>query len=271
MICQKHGIAYKTITLKLNNENDVFLWMIDNQMARRNVSDFDRTVLALKKKEIIASRGNPGKRNDLSPNLAGGSRLDIRSQVAKLAGVSHGTVNKVEYIQDEAAPEVIAAVRAGKLKIDAAAKIATFPKEKQTAIVAASTEALKAVVRTMRGAKKHYAQVPDHITALTQETHGSSDAPAAVVSNNELIQLQEQYTKLLEKHLELQAALVKALAENESMASVIAGDGELTAALAKVRRHRDLEEGTTDMLDAVKGHDAQLIRENLVYDRTHAA
>src|ERR1044072_8865443 len=56
-ICQKHGIPFRTV----HNNNfatleDVMLWVIDNNLARRSVSDFQRGMLALRKKEIVAAR-----------------------------------------------------------------------------------------------------------------------------------------------------------------------------------------------------------------------
>ena len=57
MICQKHGVPFET---RQNDQfasiEDVMLWMIDNHLARRSVSNFQRGVLALRKKEIISER-----------------------------------------------------------------------------------------------------------------------------------------------------------------------------------------------------------------------
>jgi hypothetical protein len=56
-ICQKHGIAFQTVqNSSFKSMEDVHLWMIDNHLGRRSVSDFQRGVLALRKKEILAAR-----------------------------------------------------------------------------------------------------------------------------------------------------------------------------------------------------------------------
>jgi len=56
-ICQKHGIAFNTVqNTQFKSMDDVRLWMIDQHLGRRSLSDFQRGVLALRKKEIIASR-----------------------------------------------------------------------------------------------------------------------------------------------------------------------------------------------------------------------
>ncbi|WP_454690435.1 DUF6026 family protein [Achromobacter aloeverae] len=56
-ICRKHGIPFDTVqNSRFQSLEDVHLWMIDNQLGRRSVSDFQRGLMALRKKEIMALR-----------------------------------------------------------------------------------------------------------------------------------------------------------------------------------------------------------------------
>src|SRR3954471_3174112 len=56
-ICQKHGLPFQTVqNPRFRSIDDVHLWMIDQHLGRRSVSDFQRGVLALRKKEIVAER-----------------------------------------------------------------------------------------------------------------------------------------------------------------------------------------------------------------------
>ena len=56
-ICQKHGLPFQTIQHPhFKSMEDVHLWMIDQHLGRRSVSDFQRGVLALRKREIVAAR-----------------------------------------------------------------------------------------------------------------------------------------------------------------------------------------------------------------------
>src|SRR5574344_99755 len=56
-ICQKHGLPFHTVqNTRCESMEDVHLWMIDQHLGRRSVSDFQRGVLALRKREIIAQR-----------------------------------------------------------------------------------------------------------------------------------------------------------------------------------------------------------------------
>ncbi len=53
-ICQKHGLPFQTVqNPRFQSMEDVHLWMIDQHLGRRSVSDFQRGVLALRKREII--------------------------------------------------------------------------------------------------------------------------------------------------------------------------------------------------------------------------
>ena len=50
-ICQKHGLPFQTVQKRaFQSMEDVHLWMIDQHLGRRSVSDFQRGVLALRKR-----------------------------------------------------------------------------------------------------------------------------------------------------------------------------------------------------------------------------
>ena len=68
-ICQQHGLPFRTVQSSLfQSLEDVHLWMIDQHLGRRSVSDFQRGVLALRKKDIVAQRRT---RQLAAPGLAG--------------------------------------------------------------------------------------------------------------------------------------------------------------------------------------------------------
>jgi hypothetical protein len=56
-LCTKHGIPFRTVqNPRLKTLQDVQLWMIDQQLGRRSVSNFQRGVLALRKRELLEAR-----------------------------------------------------------------------------------------------------------------------------------------------------------------------------------------------------------------------
>lgn len=161
-ICQKHGIAFNTVqNHTFSSMDDVHLWMIDNHLGRRSVSDFQRGVLALRKKEIVSARMAQAQAKQASAELAGegvANQLDsepplTREAVARAARVSSATLGQIEKIQKTAAPELVGAVKSGVISINAAAAVATLPSEKQVAAVAGGKKELRQAARQVREAK----------------------------------------------------------------------------------------------------------------------
>lgn len=156
-ICLQHDIAFKTVQNdSFANIEDVQLWMIDNHLARRNVSDFQRGVLALRKKAIVAARTRMP--DDSAPDAAetgdtvppAVKPLQNRQDIARIAGVSSNTIGQIEKIQKTATPELVQAVRAGTISINAAAAIASLPSTEQVAAVAGGRKELQQAARQVR-------------------------------------------------------------------------------------------------------------------------
>ena len=105
-ICQDKKITFKTAEKQFKDRNEVILWIIDNQLGRRNLNEYNRTVLNLKKEAILKpiAKETQGHRSDLSSTLTKSN--DTRKTIAKLSKVSEGTVHKVKFIEDKANPEM---------------------------------------------------------------------------------------------------------------------------------------------------------------------
>ncbi|WP_292938145.1 hypothetical protein [Noviherbaspirillum sp.] len=159
-ICQKHGIPFNTVQNQtFQSMDDVHLWMIDNHLGRRSVSDFQRGVLALRKKEIVAARLAQAQQPAAEPAAAEAAAPSstapvlTREAVARAARVSSATLGQIEKIQKTAAPELVSAVKAGVISINAAAAVASLPGEKQVAAVAGGKKELRQVARQVREAR----------------------------------------------------------------------------------------------------------------------
>jgi len=148
-IATRHGLSYKTISKEFSSEDDVIIWMIDNQLARRNISDFNRTLLAIVQGEIFSKRarenivtaakiGGHIRQNSPLTMLSKGwiqekpteipvekpviNPVNVRKEVAKIAGVSEGTVSKVKAIEAKATPETKAKLSRSEMSINEAYK-----------------------------------------------------------------------------------------------------------------------------------------------------
>ncbi len=153
-ICTRNNVKFEILKMDYDfeNEEEVKQWIIKNQFARRNISSYQRSVLALQLKESIAKKAKENKvmaaekarennpknnaelfskksaetekvtieepreeviedeteiQDDVSESLETVIKpIDTREEVAKIAGVSHDTIRKVETIEKEA-PEII--------------------------------------------------------------------------------------------------------------------------------------------------------------------
>jgi hypothetical protein len=154
-ICQKHSLPFQTKQVdRFQNIEDVMLWMIDNHLGRRSVTSFQRGVLALKKKEIVSARRkqNADSKTPVSESesIPDPVAVDTRDEIAKVAGISKPAITQIEKIRKAATPELVDAVRAGTISINAAATIASLPNEQQVAAVAGGKKELQQAARQVR-------------------------------------------------------------------------------------------------------------------------
>jgi hypothetical protein len=122
-ICHKHKIPHGTLEKEFSNEDEAKEWIIRNQLARRNLPAHERARLALLLKPAIEEKAKEqqGTRIDIPQKSAKGFKpIDTRQEIAKLAGVSHDTVRKVEIIEKEATEEVKQATRKGEMSVNKA-------------------------------------------------------------------------------------------------------------------------------------------------------
>jgi hypothetical protein len=161
-ICQKHGIPFATVqTTTIQSYDDAILWIVQNQLGRRNITNFVRGELALRAKPIIEARAKAkqatstgGAIPQLMQKSAEAAPVTTREELAKAAGVSHDTIRKIEKIQKTAAPEVLASVRSGEISINAAAKVAALPVQQQSAIAAAGPSEMKKAAEQVRDVER---------------------------------------------------------------------------------------------------------------------
>ncbi len=231
-ICQKHGLPFNTIqATQFKNMDDVHLWMIDQHLGRRSVSDFQRGVLALRKREIIATRrsaaaaavmaakadapqaeGEAPWEGETDPVVAAAlasvakvpdEALDTREALARVARLSSSQVKLIETIQQKAAPEVVAAVRSGDISLSPAAVVASLPVDEQQAVAAAGADELKQAAKRVRDAKKKP-------KAAKPEADAADGEGAAVTASPEELQ---QRVNELEAENEPLRQQIKALQE----------------------------------------------------------
>jgi len=125
-ICQELGIPFNVSETIFDDEDEAILWIAKNQVSRRNLSDVDRGRIALKLKDKIMARAKEKQccginQYSLSTKLSEASTpIDTRKELAKIAGLSEGTLAKIERVDNEA-PMVISDAMGNTISINKAA------------------------------------------------------------------------------------------------------------------------------------------------------
>ena len=125
-ICRQYNIPFAYIEMDFDSEEKARLWIIRNQLSRRNLPDFVKCELVLPfEAELKAeAKKRQGQRNDLRniwPNLAECSALkNSRDELAAIAGVSHGSLDKVKKLVEEADDDTKEKLRKGEMSINRA-------------------------------------------------------------------------------------------------------------------------------------------------------
>ena len=145
-ICHEHGIPFCYIEQEFQSESAAKLWVIRNQLARRNVPDFVRCelVLPLEAELKAEAKKRQGWRNgnkNLPQNSAeGGKRTETREALADLAGVSRDTITRAKKLINGADDETIERLRSGDVSIHKAYTAMRGNKRTQPAVESESAK-----------------------------------------------------------------------------------------------------------------------------------
>lgn len=144
-ICCRLSIPFQVSNRILETRQDAKIWVINNQFGRRNLSAYQRSVLALKLEDVLKEKGiqkmaagggdrksagyrsgcptldNPiiekkqGVTEAILPVLP---KIDTKKELARVSGVSHGTMAKVKKIEEKATPEQKSKLTKGETSIN---------------------------------------------------------------------------------------------------------------------------------------------------------
>ncbi len=109
-----HKLFYDIEELKFDNRELVLEWIIRNQMGRRNLSAYDRGLLALKLKTLLSIKG----KINMSQGLQGSEKVNSTKEAAEKFNISHDTLNKVKEIEKKATEDQKNKLKDGKKTIN---------------------------------------------------------------------------------------------------------------------------------------------------------
>lgn len=125
-IAQRFDLEYRTTSKHFASEESVKEWMILNQFGRRNLSNYQRSVLALELEEVFSKKAkdNLSKAGKISQEgcQISDKAIDTKKELAQVASVSHDTIFKVKKIQEKAPEQVKQKLATGEVSINAAYK-----------------------------------------------------------------------------------------------------------------------------------------------------
>ncbi len=233
-LCQKHGLPFNTVqNTRFQSMEDVHLWMIEQHLGRRSVSDYQRGVLALRKRAILGARQQAQREAEAATRAAaarqaasaedsaaealqaGPATDDLppwddapppvsRADLAREARLSNNQVVMIERIHSQATPEVVEALKAGEISMSAAAAVATLPEDEQRSAAQAGKAELKQAARRARDAKKKPKQGSEG-----DATEGEEDAPDAKALQRRVTELERENELLRRQVTALQEQLVR--------------------------------------------------------------
>lgn len=224
-ICQKHGLPYLTVqNPRFQSMEDVHLWMIDQHLGRRSVSDFQRGVLALRKREIEAERRGRARAESSAADVSetagpddapsaveapAPKPLKTREDIARAARLSSGQVVMIEKIQKQAAPELVEALKSGAISLNAAAVVASLPADEQKAAALAGKDELKQVVKRVRESRRKPAETSEAVAdAAPVQAGGGEPDDALQALRRRVAELEAENASLREQLQSLSAQLV---------------------------------------------------------------
>ena len=127
-ICRKHDIPFSIQEKHFDSREEVMLWMLRNQLGRRNLNSYQRSELALrtepllreaaKKKQATSTGGHAPQLLETSRKAE--KRIHTDKELASLAGVSDNTIRKARRIVRDADDAVKRELRQGKLTVNKA-------------------------------------------------------------------------------------------------------------------------------------------------------
>ena len=121
-VCREYGVPFAIEEKEFESREAAEIWIIRNQLGRRNLSDFQRCELVLPLEERLKAEAQKrklsgkGQLPDHVPNLAHGLER-TRDALAEMAGVSHGSLDKAKRIMATADEETKDQLRRGELSI----------------------------------------------------------------------------------------------------------------------------------------------------------
>ncbi len=161
-ICLAESLPFECREMKFAGRTEALIWMIDNQLGRRNASPAYRASLVLKRQSLIdfISRSAAERERGGTP-VPPSARGRTDEILAKSVGVGKGTIQNMRKVQTSPVKELARMAIAGKVTSNAAAKVAAKPVARQQKAVDEGPEAVKELAAEKEPPADPFAHYPE--------------------------------------------------------------------------------------------------------------
>jgi len=173
-ICEKHNLPYTTRGMFFDTREEAELWIIENQLGRRNLADIDRVRMVRSREPMIAAQARRrmeesrliiDRESDAVESFPQHEKdfyktRDVMGTAAKVSGKTYSALAEV---LDHGTHELQEMVRNKGLGASTAAKVAALPAEEQKALV---QEGKKAILSAVNAAKAVQTVEPEEETKI---------------------------------------------------------------------------------------------------------
>jgi hypothetical protein len=154
------------------SDQDCLHFILNHHQTRRGWNAFVRICVALALKPFLQQRAldnmRAGGKCKGWATLPDANRIDVRQEIARIAGTGARNVSNVEKIRESAHPRLIDALRNGTLKINGAIKLCKFSKAEQLEKFIRQSEdreIAKVIRKSIRSPREEKSN-PDVVTTL---------------------------------------------------------------------------------------------------------
>jgi len=141
-ICVTHGIGFEVKEMDFASRADAKIWIIENQLGRRNLNAAQRIELALCKEGVLRAKAKEnlsrcgGDKTRAGAPLAKTSTtpqepINVREALAEEASVGDGTLKRYLQIKNSGNAELLERIHNGELKIGTAHRMLPSEMDKQ--------------------------------------------------------------------------------------------------------------------------------------------
>jgi len=110
-ICQKHSLPYRIQKLGFGTDKDATLWIINNQLGRRNITEATKVKLALAKMDLLREKAKENR------TKVGCKPVHVHKEAAKDAGISVTKLYKYMKIYEIGEPRLLQQLESGEIKV----------------------------------------------------------------------------------------------------------------------------------------------------------